>query len=203
MSSRPVRASLAAVLLAAPALLCAGCSLTASPQAASAHPAGSTPPASTSGRPSPKASRPSSPSASSAGTAMPFSPARLQAAASLADRFASDWDSWSWTVTPSTWLAVVRPMAAAELYPALAQAAGTPAVLAQRKAERQAASAVVNSAQITGLTQGSVTVTVDVHQDIYSSAGISQDNASLAVTLVPAGSGWSVWDIEPASAGNS
>jgi hypothetical protein len=136
---------------------------------------------------------------------MPFSPARIQAAASLADRFASDWDSWSWTVPPQDWLAVLRPMASAQLYPALAEAAGTPAVLARRKAGRQSASAVVDSAQITGLTPGSVTVTVDVHQDIFSSGGTGQDNASFAVTLVPAGTrdGWAVWDIEPAGAGNS
>jgi hypothetical protein len=134
---------------------------------------------------------------------MPFSPARLQAAASLADRFTSDWDSWSWTITPQDWLAVLKPMAAAGLYPALAQAAGTPAVLDWRKADRQSASAVAASAQIADLTPGSVTVTVDVHQDIFSSGGTSQDNASFAVTLVPAGSGWLVWDIEPASAGNS
>lgn len=136
---------------------------------------------------------------------MPFSPARIQAAASLADRFASAWDSWSWTVPPPDWLAVLKPMAAAQLYPALAQAAGTPAVLAQRKAGRQSASAVVDSAQIADLTPGSVTVTVDVHQDIFSSGGTSQDNASFAVTLVPASTrdGWAVWDIEPAGTGNS
>jgi hypothetical protein len=106
---------------------------------------------------------------------------------------------------PTDWLAVLRPMAAAELYPALAQAAGTLAVLTQRKADHQAASAIVDSAQITGLTTGSVTVTVDVHQNIYSSGGASQDNASFAVTLIPASTpgGWAVWDIEPASAGNN
>lgn len=136
---------------------------------------------------------------------MPFSPARVQAAASLADRFASAWDSWSWTVPPPDWLSVLKPMAAPQLYPALAQAAGTPAVLAQRKACRQSASAVVDSAQIRDLTTGSVTVTVTVQQTVFSSAGTSTSDASLAVTLVPSGTrdGWAVWDIEPAGDGNS
>jgi hypothetical protein len=31
---------------------------------------------------------------------LPFPPARLQAAASLAGRFTAAWDSWSWRQTP-------------------------------------------------------------------------------------------------------
>jgi hypothetical protein len=94
-------------------------------------------------------------------------------------------------------------MAAASLYPALAQAAGTPAVLAQRAANRQAATATVTSTAIRDLAPGSVTVTVAVAQVITSASGTSQATASLAVTVVPAGGGWLVWDIEPASAGNT
>jgi hypothetical protein len=203
MTSRAARTGRAAALLAAAGLACGGCSLLASPVTVTAPPAGGTPPASASARPSPATPGPPSPAAAPADTALPFSPARLQAAASLADRFTSAWDSWSWTIPPADWLAVLRPMAAPELYPALAQAAGTPAVLAQRKAGRQSASAVVSSAQVRDLTPGSVTVTVTVQQDIFSAAGTSQNDASFAVTLTPEGSGWLVWDIEPAGAGNS
>lgn len=205
MTSRSARATVTAALLAAAGLLCAGCSLPASQATPAAPRTAGAPSASASARPSPKPSAVPSPPASRADAAMPFSPARLQAAASLADRFAAAWDSWSWTVPPSDWLSVLKPMAAAQLYPALAQAAGTPAVLAQRKAGRQSASAVVDSAQIRDLGPGSVTVTVTVQQTVYSSAGTSTSDASLAVTLVPSGTrdGWAVWDIEPASDGNS
>ena len=134
---------------------------------------------------------------------LPFSLARLQAAVTLAARFTAAWDSWSWRQPPAAWLAALKPMAAASLYPALAQAAGTPGVLAQRAAARQAATATVTSAAIRDLTPGSVTVTVSVRQTVTSASGTSTTTASLAVTVVPAGGGWSVWDIEPASAGNS
>ena len=70
---------------------------------------------------------------------LPFSPARLQAAAALAGRFTAAWDSWSWRQSPAAWLAALQPMAAASLDPALAQAAGTRGVLAQRTAARQTA----------------------------------------------------------------
>ncbi len=134
---------------------------------------------------------------------LPFSLARLQAAVALAARFTAAWDSWSWRQPPAAWLATLKPMAAASLYPALAQAAGTPGVLAQRAAARQVATATVTSAAIRDLTPGSVTVTAGVRQLITSASGTSKTTASLAVTVVPAAGSWSVWDIEPASAGNS
>ena len=134
---------------------------------------------------------------------LPFSPARLQAAAVLAGRFTAAWDSWSWRQSPAAWLARLLPMTAAELRPALAQAAGTPGVLAQRDATRQAATATATAEQIRDLTTGSVTVAVTVRQVITSTSGTTQAVASFAVTLTPHGTGWAVWDIEPASAGNS
>ncbi len=134
---------------------------------------------------------------------LPFSPARLQAAVVLAGRFTTSWDSWSWRQSPAAWLARLLPLAASELRPALAQAAGTPGVLAQRDATRQAATATALAERIRDLTPGSVTVAVTVRQVITSTSGTSQVTASFAVTLTPRGTGWDVWDIEPASAGNS
>jgi len=94
-------------------------------------------------------------------------------------------------------------MAAASLEPALAQAAGTRSVLAQRAATRQAADATVTALAIPDLTPGSVTVTVTVTQVITASTGTTRATAGWALTLTPAGSGWTVWDIEPAAAGNT
>ena len=93
-------------------------------------------------------------------------------------------------------------MAAASLEPALAQAAGDRGVLAQRAAGRQTAIATVTALAIRDLTPGSVTLTVTAAQVVTSSSGASQATAAWAVTLTPAGSGWLVWDIEPADAGN-
>ena len=89
------------------------------------------------------------------------------------------------------------------LYPALAQAASTPALLAQRTAARQAATATTSALQIRDLTPGSVTITVTIRQVITATSGTSQSTASYAITLTPDGGGWSVWDIEAATAGNS
>jgi hypothetical protein len=188
------RAGRAAAVLASVGLLCGGCSLLP-------HSAGTTP-ASPSPRPAPTSPRPKAPVTPLA-SLLPFPSARLQAAAVLAARFTGTWDSWSWRQPPAAWLAALKPMAAAELYLVLAQAAGTPGVLAQRAAARQVAVATVTSARIADLTPGSATVDVTVRQAVSSASGTSQSAASFAVTLTPAGDGWQVWDIEPADAGNS
>jgi hypothetical protein len=193
MTSRAVRT---AALLAAAGLLCGGCSLLPRP---AASPEPSSPPARATTPASPQPATPAPPLAS----ILPFPPARLQAAAALAGRFTAAWDSWSWRQSPAAWLAALRPMTASSLYPALAQAAATPGVLAQRKAARETAAATTSAPRIRDLTPGSVTVTVTVRQVITTPAGTSHTAASFAVTLTPHGGGWTVWDIEPASAGNT
>ena len=190
------RAGRATGLLAAAGLLCGGCSLL--PQAA-----GPAAPASTTARPAATASLQPVPTVTPLASLLPFPPARLQAAASLASRFTAAWDSWSWHQPPAAWLAALAPMATASLEPALAQAAGNRAVLAQRTADRQTSRATVTALQVRDLTPGSVTLTATATQVITSSSGTSRASAAWAVTLTPSGSGWLVWDIEPASAGNS
>lgn len=190
------RAGRAAGLLAAAGLACGGCSLL--PQSA-----GPAAPGGTTARPAATATPQPSTAAPPLASLLPFPPARLQAAASLAGRFTASWDSWSWRQPPAAWLAALQPMAAASLEPALAQAAGDRGVLAQRTAARQVAVATVTALAIRDLTPGSVTVTATVTQVITSSSGTSRTAAAWAVTLTPAGTGWLVWDIEPAAAGNS
>ena len=193
------RAARPAALLAAVGLLCGGCSLLPNPAvspAPASRPATSRPaPSAATG---PRTDAPAPPLAS----LLPFSPARLQAAAALARRFTAAWDSWSWQQPPAAWLAALQPVAAASLEPALAQAAGDRGVLAQRAAGRQTAIATVTALAIRDLTPGSVTLTVTAAQVVTSSSGASQATAAWAVTLTAAGSGWLVWDIEPADAGN-
>ena len=196
MTSRAARAGRAAGLLAAAGLACGGCSLL--PQAA-----GPAAPASRTARPAAMASPQPSAAAVPLASLLPFPPARLQAAADLASRFTAAWDSWSWRQPPAAWLAALQPMAAASLEPALAQAAGDRGVLARRTAARQTARATVTALAIRDLTPGSVTITATAAQVITSSSGTSRASAAWAVTLTPDGSGWQVWDIEPAGAGNS
>ena len=62
---------------------------------------------------------------------------------------------------------------------------------------------VVPNAQRHEFTLFVLVSSVTAAQVITSSSGTSRATAAYAVTLTPEGSGWLVWDIEPADAGNS
>jgi hypothetical protein len=135
---------------------------------------------------------------------LPFTTAQLARAAALASRFAAAYSTWSWQQAPAAWLATLTPLATSQLGGTLAQAAATPGILAQRTHAHQAATATTSGTQIRDLTPGSVTLTLTVRQVITSTSGTTASGTSLAVTLTPASSGgWQVYDVEPASAGNT
>jgi hypothetical protein len=134
---------------------------------------------------------------------LPDSPAWIEAAAGMAARFAAAYSTWSWTQPLTAWLARLRPITATQLYPALAQAASTPGILAQRDHGHLAAAGTVTGEQIRDLTPGSVIITVQVRQVITSPAGRSEVPDDLAVTVIQADGGQAVWDVEPAADGNT
>ena len=134
---------------------------------------------------------------------LPDSPAWIEAAAGLAARFAAAYTTWSWTQPPAAWLARLRPVTTSQLYPALVQAAWTPGILAQRHHGHLAAAGTVTGERIRDLTPGSVIITLRVRQVITSPAGPSNVTDDLTVTVIQAGGGQAVWDVEPAADGNT
>jgi hypothetical protein len=156
-------------------------------------------------RPAPTSPAPAGATAARPGLTalLPDRPAWIEAAASLAARFAAAYTAWSWRQPPAAWLARLRPITTSQLYPALAQAAWTPGILAQRHHGHLAAAGTVTGEQIRDLTPGSVIITVQVRQVITSPAGRSEVPDDLAVTVIQAGGGQAVWDVEPAADGNT
>jgi hypothetical protein len=156
-------------------------------------------------RPAPSSPAPAPTAAPAPGLAalLPDSPAWIEAAAGLAARFAAAYTTWSWRQPPAAYLARLRPLTAAPLYPALARAVNTPGILAQRDRRHLAAAGTVTGERIRDLTPGSVIITVQVRQAVTTATGRSEAPDDLAVTVVRAGGGQAVWDVEPAGAGNS
>ena len=185
-------AALAAVVLTA---ACAACTLL--PPAPQHRAAGT--------RPAPSSPALAGATAARPGLAalLPASPAWIEAAAGLAARFAAAYTTWSYDQPPAGWLAWLRPMTSTQLYSALARAAWTPGILAQRDHGRQAAAGTVTGERIRDLTPGSVIITVQVRQVITTAGGRSEVADDLAVTVVRAGGGQAVWDVEPAADGNT
>ncbi|HEY7146963.1 MAG TPA: hypothetical protein VH637_22180 [Streptosporangiaceae bacterium] len=183
--------ALAIVVLTA---VCTACTVPrpALPQQAAARPAPSSPAPARAVAPAPRLA-----------ALLPDSPAWIEAAAGLAARFAAAYTTWSWRQPPAAYLARLRPLTAAALYPALARAAGTPGILARRDRARLAAAGTVTRERIRGLTPGSVIITVQVRQVITTTRGHREVPDDLAVTVIRAGRGQAVWDVEPAAAGNT
>jgi hypothetical protein len=185
----------AAVLLAAASLTLTGCAIL--------RPGPASPPAGRHAAPAHSSeAAPSSAAPAGADGLLPFTAAQLAAAATLAARFADAYSTWSWQQAPAAWLATLTPLTTSQLDGTLAQAAATPGLLTQRTQAHQTATATARGAQIRDLTTGSVTLTLTVRQVITSTTGTTTSDTSLAITLTPAGGGWQVYDVEPASAGN-
>lgn len=188
MNMPPARAAAAAasrtVVVTTVAAVCAACGLL--PQA-TRHAAGRAQNEHQAAAPRRAATGPASPAA-----VLPVSPASLQTAAAVAARFAVIYD----TVPPGgpgAWLARLHPIVTGQLYGALARAAATPGLL-----PRETGSARVTLEKVRVLAAGSVTFIVTFAPPAAGGPGMP----SLAVTVVPAGGGWLVYDVEPASAGD-
>jgi hypothetical protein len=130
---------------------------------------------------------------------LPVSPADLQGAAALAARFAVAYDTRRPGGTPIMWLARLRPMTTRQLSAALARTAATPALWPPGQVT--AGHAVAE--QIRDLTPVSVIFIVRVRESITTRADRTAATDDLAVTVIRHGSGWAVYDVEPAAAGNA
>jgi hypothetical protein len=127
---------------------------------------------------------------------LPVSPDRLRAAAAMAAQFTTAYTTHSPGQTPGAWLARLAPMATAQLTAALARAAPWQA--------NQITGGQVTTEQNRDLTPGSVTVTVGTRQSVTTSGGRRTAALGFAVTLTSQpGTGWAVYGIEPAGAGNA
>ncbi len=192
LTARIIPALAAAALTAA----CTACTL---PQPAPQQQAAGTRPAPS----SPAPARTTAAATPGLAALLPASPAWIEAAAGLAARFAAAYATWSYHQPPAAYLARLRPMTATPLYGTLAQAADTPGILAWRDRGHLTAAGTVTGERIRDLTSTSVIIAVQVRQVITTASGRSEAPDDLAVTVVRAGGGQVVWDVEPADAGNT
>jgi hypothetical protein len=135
---------------------------------------------------------------------LPASPAWIEAAAGLAARFAAAYTTWSYRQPPAAYLARLRPPAATQLYPTLAQAADTAGIPGVRDRGHLAAAGTVTGERIRDLTPGSVIITVQARQvTTGAGGGCSEVPDDLATTVVRASGGHAAWDAEPAAGGHT
>ena len=134
---------------------------------------------------------------------LPVTAGQLAAAASAAAAFTSAYGTWSYAQPPAAYLAMLRPYTAPELQAELARDAVTPGLLRQRDRQRASATATATAAVIRDIDGTTVTVIVTARQVTRPPAPGTTVVQQYAVTVVPSGSRWQAWDIEPASAGQA
>jgi hypothetical protein len=133
---------------------------------------------------------------------LPFSRAGLTAAASVTDRFAADYGTFSYTETAAAYLASMRPWVTSQLAQLLGRAFATPGLAATRTSHRQISTGTAAISALRSFGPTSLTFLVTITQRITGSNGPSRQTGSYAITVTGNGTSWHVSDIELASAGN-
>jgi len=139
---------------------------------------------------------------------LPFSQADLTEAAGVVRRFCTDYATYSYTESASSYVGRMRGLITSELAATLAQAYATPGVAQTRTQQKQTATGGGVITALRAFGASSLTFLVTLSQKTYSTPKGGKTTAhtasgGYAITLARSGGGWQVNDIQLASAGNS
>jgi len=134
---------------------------------------------------------------------LPFTQQDLADAASVTTQFGVDYDTYTYTETPSEYVGTMGGLITGELAATLKSAYATPGVATLRTGEQQvsAGTAVIDSLRAFG--PSSMTFIITAGQRLVSAKGTTSGSTQYAVTVTGSGTSWQVSDIELESAGNS
>ena len=134
---------------------------------------------------------------------LPFTPAGLNAAASVVVKFGDAYGSYTYTQNATAYVAPIVPITAPQLVSQLEAAYSVPGVAATRLSAKQVAVATATIGSIRAFGPSSITFLVQVSQQLTDTSGRRQQGTVYAVTVTGSGTSWQVTDIELATAGNS
>jgi hypothetical protein len=134
---------------------------------------------------------------------LPVTASQLSAAVTLAVRFTAAYGTYSYTQAPADWLARLRPDTAPALQAALVSAATDPSLIQLRARQKATATCSPTSGTIRDIASTAITVMITARQRTSTTSGITTASTDYAVTVAPYGATWKVYDIQPATAGQS
>jgi hypothetical protein len=136
---------------------------------------------------------------------LPFSQQDLTSAAKATLAFAAAYGTWTYTETPTAYVAKMNNLVTGALANTLKASYATPQIQQQRTQGKQVSQGSGGIAQIRSFSSGSRSITflVNIAQKLTSTQGTSTTTTQYAITCVPGPGTWEVNDIEYASAGNS
>ena len=172
------------------------------------HPA----PASSATASAPPAAAASSPAAAPtpAGTAgvniyqwLPFTEQELARAAAVTTQVTIDYNTFSYTENAAGYVAPMNGLITPQLSQTLKNGYATLGVAQTRTSQRQVSTGTASIGSIRGFGPSSITFVVSATQKLTGTTGTTASSAQYAVTVSGQGSSWQVYDIEPATAGNT
>jgi hypothetical protein len=136
---------------------------------------------------------------------LPFTEQDLAAAAATATQFSVDYETYTYTESAATYVGKMSDLIspASGLTASLANAYTTPGTAGLRTGQKQISSATASVYQLRAFGQQSLTLVVTITQHLVGNKGTSNGSNQFAITLTGSGSNWLVYDIEPASEGNT
>jgi hypothetical protein len=134
---------------------------------------------------------------------LPFTRQGLAAAAAVTVKFAADYNTYSYTESPSGYVAAMNGLITAQLATTLRGLYATPGVAKVRTAQKQVSTgtAVIDSLRTFG--PSSLTFIVTAGQHLVTAHGTSNASTQYAITVTGSGTSWQVNDIELSNVGQS
>ncbi|MBV9445073.1 MAG: hypothetical protein JO345_04145 [Streptosporangiaceae bacterium] len=159
-------------------------------------------------QPGPSAAAAPSGSQAPAGTVdiynwLPFTQRDLASAAAVADQFSVDYDTFTYTESPASYVAKMNGLITQGLAAQLQNAYSTPGTATLRTSQRQVSTATAAIVSLRAFGGDSMTFIVNIGQRLVSSQGNSNSSTQYAVTLTGSGESWQVNDVELQQAGNT
>lgn len=139
---------------------------------------------------------------------LPFTQADLSQAAGVVRQFCTDYATYSYTESASSYVSRMRSLVTPTLAATLEQDWATPGVAQARTQQKQSAtgSGVITALRAFGPSSMTFVVTLTQKTNSTQRTGKTSTHAAsadYAITAAQSGSGWQVNDIQLASAGNS
>jgi len=134
---------------------------------------------------------------------LPFSQQSLGQAAAVATEVTKDYNTFTYTENVNAYLAPMNGLITSQLAQTLKNGYTTLGVAQARTSQKQVSSGGASISSIRTFGSGSITFVVNGTQKLTSTQGTTTNNNQYAVTVTSQGNSWQVYDIEPASAGNT
>ena len=170
--------------------------------------AASSTPAQAAGSPSSAPSSVPAPQPSASGNVniyqwLPFNQQALGQAAAVAVEVTRDYNTFTYTEDAAAYLAPMNGLITSQLSQTIRNGYTTLGVAQARTGQKQVSTGGAAIDSIRGFGNGSITFVISGTQKLTSTQGTTTSSNQYAVTVTGQGSSWQVYDIEPASAGNT